>query len=243
MDRREEMQNERNLYQKELEQQENQDIDFSKQYIEENGSKFRVPYRDVKMIRFSDVSQVEMRDMEHAARLQYRLMLQDAVLKATVNFSRKTITVIFNPKSADNLKEKTGVEEIVAFLAKEGVHVSRAGAEEQDYDYISNFYNYAFNPKSIKEHPPNGYTKEEWARIKPEWEENARKSAQEKREKWRKFQENYDKHVEEIKNPEAAEARKREEEAMKNRSILDRILGRQGKKEEGKGQGFWFHGI
>ncbi len=241
MDRREEIQSDRNRYKKELEEQRDQEIDFSKQYIEENGNKIRVPYRTVKKIVFLDVSQTELRDIEHAARLQYRLMLQDAVLKATINFTKKTITVIFNPDDADNLKEKTNPDNIMAFLAEQGVHVDRSMMKEEDYDYLNNLYNYAFNPPSIREHPPYGYTKAEWEKIKPEWEAKSAKATKEKLEKFRKFQENYDAKIWAQQNPEAAAAKAEEE--RKSKSLMHRIFG--GKKKQGdKGdKEFWFHGI
>ena len=116
------------------------------QYIEENGNKFRVPYRIVRQAVFSKVKQAELKDLEHAARLQYRLMLNDAVLKARVHYARGTITIIYNPPNANNLREKISLEGLKELLAKEGVHVDSASTVDADYDYYKNFYSYAFNP-------------------------------------------------------------------------------------------------
>ncbi len=239
MDHREDTQNERNRYKKELDEQQQQEIDFEKQYIEENGNKFRVPYRTVRRVLFTNVSQSEMRDIEHAARLQYRLMLMDPILKATVNFTKKTITITYNPTTADNLKEKTSVPEIAKFLAEQGVHVDISTAKEEDYDYVHEFYNYAFNPPAIREHPPYGYTKKEWEKLKPKWEEKSAKALKEKYQKHKQFQREYDEKVWAIKNPEAAAAKAKEEQ--KKKSLIHRLFGK--KSSSSKGKEFWFHGI
>ena len=229
MDRREEVQHERNLYQKELEEQKEKEIDFSKQYVMEDGKKFRVPYRMVKRIVFSNVSKAELRDMPHAARLQYRLMLKDSILKATVNFTKSTITVTYNPESSDNLKEKISQKEIIDFLVGEGIHVNAQAIKEEDYDYYKNFYSYAYNPPTIRERAPYGYTPEQWQKQKPEWEEKLKKGNLEKVAKHRAFQEEY---LEE--NPEIA---------AKIDPNFKPGTKKLSKKKGGAGKGFWFHGI
>ncbi|MCL5679928.1 MAG: hypothetical protein M1465_01120 [Candidatus Marsarchaeota archaeon] len=164
---------------------------IKKQYIEENGNLYRVPYRIVSKVVFSNVDKSEFKDPEHAARLQYRLMLNDAILKARVHYARGNITIIYNPPSADNLKEKISLDEIVKFLAGEGVHVSGANTANGDYDYYKDFYSYAFNSPSIREHAPYGYTIQEWKKMKPEWERKKAEYREKNEEKFRQFQMDY----------------------------------------------------
>lgn len=239
MDRREETQHEANEYQKELAQQSSLDEkELEKQYIEIDGTKFRVPYRIIKKVVFSNISQQEMRDMDHAARIQYRLMLNDAVLKATVNFVKQTISVVYNHKEADNLKDKVSRQDLIDMLAKEGVHIDPHAVEERDYDYVKEFYTYAFHPTRIREHAPYSYTIEQWRKMKPQWEAKQAEFEAKKLEAHRKFQEEYDKTV---WHPEkgAAEAKAAEP------TLLDKILGRKPKPKETKqkDKGFWFHGV
>ena len=141
--------------------------DDGKEYndkITEDGKEYRVPYRVVKEIVFRGVSKEEMVDIEHAARLQYRLMLMDAVLRAKVEFNHGIITIVYNNPEAENRKEKISKDDLISFLAKEGVHVS--AGEERDFDYYKEMYSYQFNPPVIRERPPYGYSQEEWKRMK-----------------------------------------------------------------------------
>lgn len=161
------------------------------QYIIENGEKVRLPYRVIRRVVFSDLKKNELADVPHSARLQYRLMLKDAILKASVQFSRSSIAIIYNPKNADNLREKTSLEEIIKFLAKEGVHVDKTQTDDQPYDYYKNFYSYAFNPPSIREHVPYSYTPEEWKKMKPKWEVQRAKNKNKSEEKFKQFQASY----------------------------------------------------
>ncbi len=176
--------------------------DLDNQYIvDEHGNKFRVPYRMVKIVTFSNVKPVgEFRDQPHAARLQYRLMEKDAILKARVNFIKKTITLIYNPLEANNLKEKIDVKGIVDFLKSQNLEIDESMADDKDFDYIKDFYSYAFNPPSIREHPPYGYTHDEWQKMKAEYEKNRKKGEKEKWEKFLLWQKEYEKlHPEEKK--------------------------------------------
>ena len=75
-------------------------------YVEEKGNKFRVPYRMIKRVAFTNVKKSEMIDIPHAARLQYRLMLLEPIIKASVDFTKAKITVTYNPDTSDNNKEK-----------------------------------------------------------------------------------------------------------------------------------------
>jgi hypothetical protein len=164
---------------------------IKKQYIEENGNLYRVPYRTVAKVVFSNVDKSEFKDLEHAARLQYRLMLNDAILKARVHYARGNIIIIYNPPNADNLKEKISLDDIIKFLASEGVHVSKDHMVNEDYDYYKNFYSYAFNSPSIREHAPYGYTIQEWKKMKPEWEKKKAKYKKKNEEKFHQFQMDY----------------------------------------------------
>lgn len=223
-----------NEYQQDLINNANIDEEkIRKQYIEENGNLYRVPYRIVKKVIFTDVDKKELKDIPHAARLQYRLMLNDAILKAIVQFSKGRIIIIYNPKSADNLREKISLEEIIDFLASEGVKVQKEKAIEEDFDYYRDFYSYAFNPKQIREHAPYGYSLEEWRKMKPSWEARLAEGRKKSREKFEQWQQSYlEEHPElaaelgvEIKKPEARKS----------------LLGFRKKRKSGE-KGFWFHG-
>jgi hypothetical protein len=209
------------------------------QYVEEDGKKFRVPYRIIKKATFSNVSRKELIDIPHAARLQYRLMLLDPILKARVDFTRGRIIVLYNPKSSDNNKEKMSLDELVEILASQGVHIDRNGIEDIDYDYYHDFYSYAYQPSTIREHPPYAYSEDEWKAMKPEWEANKAKNEVEKLQKFRAYQQQYL-----IDHPEAAskivEGWTPPPELQKT-SLLGKIFGK--KKGAKSDKGFWFHGI
>ncbi|EQD50001.1 hypothetical protein B2A_07454, partial [mine drainage metagenome] len=131
MDTREEPESNAPRYKQDLEQQSKQNIDDSKNWIVEDGKKFRLPYKIIKQVVFSNVSKADMIDQEHAARLQYRLLLLEPVIKAYVEFQKGRITVIYNPAGADNIREKMSLDDIIAFLAKEGVNIDRERADER----------------------------------------------------------------------------------------------------------------
>ena len=224
-----------NEYQQDLINNANIDDEkIRKQYIEEDGNLYRVPYRIVKKVIFTDVNRKELKDIPHAARLQYRLMLNDAILKAIVQFSRGRIIIIYNPKSADNLKEKIDLEEIISFLAGEGVNVQKEKAIDEDFDYYKDFYSYAFKPKQIREHAPYGYSLEEWRKMKPDWEARLAEGKKKSREKFEQWQQNYlEDHPElavelgiEVKKPETRKS----------------LFGLGKKKHKSGEKGFWFHG-
>jgi len=194
-----------------------------------NGEKFRVPYRMIKRVTFTNVSKSEMVDIPHAARLQYRLMLLDPIMKASVDFTKSKITVMYNPDTADNNKEKISLEDLREVLKKEGITTDTNHMVNEDYDYYKNFYSYAYNPPTIRERAPYGYTPEQWQKQKPEWEEKLKKGNLEKVAKHRAFQEEY---LEE--NPEIA---------AKIDPNFKPGTKKLSKKKGGAGKGFWFHGI
>ena len=174
---------------------------ITKQYIIEDGNKIRIPYKMVKEVVFSNISKADMIDSEHAARLQYRLMLNDSVIKARVHYIKGTIRVIYNPTSADNLREKISLEDLITFLSKEGISVDRSAIDDHDYDYYANYYSKTFNPASIREHAPYGYTLQEWRKLKPDWEKRKIQYAEKSKQKQVDFQTQYL-----IDHPELAEA-------------------------------------
>ncbi|MCL5430556.1 MAG: hypothetical protein M1504_03720 [Candidatus Marsarchaeota archaeon] len=141
---------------------------LAKGFIMEEGRRFRLPYKIIKIVTFKNLDQKELVDIPHSARLQYRLLLFDAVIKAKVDYHKRFVRVIYNHPQADNLKEKMSRDEIVKFLSGEGVHVStKAGdMEEADYDYYKELYQYAYFPPEIRESPPYGWTREEWRKEK-----------------------------------------------------------------------------
>jgi hypothetical protein len=208
-------------------------------YVTENGEKFRVPYHMIKKVTFTNVSKQEMIDIPHAARLQYRLMLLDPIMKASVDFTKAKIIVTYNPDTADNNKEKMSLDELRAVLKKEGISTHDEHMVNEDYDYYKNFYSYAYNPPSIRERAPYGYTAEQWQALKPEWQEKLKKGNLEKVAKHRAFQQAY---LEE--NPEmAAKLDPNFKPTEHKQTFTDKLLGRKKKGNTGGGKGFWFHGI
>ncbi len=207
-------------------------------YVDEDGKRYRVPYRIIKRVTFSGVSKEELIDIPHAARLQYRLMLMDPVIKATVNFTKLTIMVLFNPREADNIREKMSLDELIEFLGGQGVHVSKDSMELEDYDYYKDLYTYAYTPPEIRERAPYGYTMEAWKEMKPEWEKKMKLGEEEKLRKLEEFREQYI-----SENPEMAHVidPDRKLAAPKPKTLLDKLMGKSSKKEKGKG--FWFHGV
>jgi hypothetical protein len=227
MDRRNE-QPQQNAYVKDLQSQVDEK-ELEREWVTIDGERYRLPYKMIKRVIFTDIRKEDFIDQEHAARLQYRLMLQDPVIKAVVDYHRSKITVIYNPKEADNHKEKMDVDEIIGFLKSEGVHVHKNKMDLEDYDYYANFYSYGHNPRRIREHAPYGWTLQKWREMKPEWEAKMNAVEKEKLEKFHSWQEQY---------MEEMEGTKEE----KPRTLASRILKGREKKDSNKGKGFWFHG-
>ncbi|MDE1851377.1 MAG: hypothetical protein KGH69_01655 [Candidatus Micrarchaeota archaeon] len=228
MDHRDNL-NKGNAYMKDLEA----DGEFN-DMITENGRTFRVPYRMVKEVIFKNIKKEEMKDMEHSARLQYRLLLMDPILKAKVEFNKQRVIIVYNPVGADNRKEKISERELIEFLAKEGVNVDKSSMEERDVDYYNEIYKYQFEPESIREHPPYGYTREQWKQMKPSWEKMRDEAEAAKIEKFHAWQQGF---VE--KHPELHAEQGFVPQKKKKAGLMERIFG---KKKEEKEKGFWFHG-
>lgn len=206
-------------------------------HITEDGKQYTVPYRIIKEVTFTNLKKEELIDIPHAARLQYRLMLMDPIIKARIDFTKLRMIVIYNPRTANNMKEKISLDEIKEFLAKQGVNVSSEYTSERDYDYKKELYDYAHDPKSIRERSPYGYSMEEWKTMKPEWETKMKEAEVEKKIKFRKFQEDYMN-----TNPEVVEkvepGYKPKEDVVK-KTFFGKIFKKKAQKEKG----FWFHGI
>lgn len=199
-----------------------------------NGKQYRVPYKMVKEVVFSNLEATDLKNIEYSARLQYRLLLMDSVLKAKVEFIRNRITITYNPKEAQNRKEKISQAELIAFLEKEGVFIKRNSIAERDVDYFEEIYKYQFEPAAIREHAPYGYTIQEWKKMKPGYTKAMEKSLQAKQEKFQEFQDSYlESHPELAKEYDYVPKEKKQ-------SLVDRILGRKKKEKE---KGFWFHGV
>jgi hypothetical protein len=161
------------------------------QKIVEEGKTYYIPYGIVRKMVISKVSRAELVDAEHAARLQYRLMLLAPVIKANVDFANSQITVIYNPNTADNNGEKISINGVMQALSKEGVHAGLLNIKDYGYDYYKEFYSYAYSPKAIKEDSPYGHSLEEWRKMKPKWEAKMKESNAAKMEKFRQWQAKY----------------------------------------------------
>ncbi|VVB77085.1 Uncharacterised protein [uncultured archaeon] len=132
------------------------------EYLEDGGKRYRVPYRTIKEVIFTGVGKDELRDAEHAARLQYRLLLLEPVLKAKVDFDGQKITILYNPETAPNRFAKMSLQGLLDFLAKEGVLLDSKESKSRDVDYYREVYCYQYDPKQIRERPPYSFTLEEW---------------------------------------------------------------------------------
>lgn len=218
-----------NPYHKELEKEATENKYYDDR-VTIDGKSYRIPYRMVKEVTFSNVRKEDLIDLEHAARLQYRLMLNDAVLRAKVEFVKQKITVVYNPETAENRKEKISLKELIALFAKEGVNLSRAGMEERDFDYFAEMYSYQFNPSVIREHPPYGYTAKEWERMRSEYNAKMMKSIDENRQKFEEWQKGYAEEHPEIFEGETAEQK---EERL---TFSERLFGKR-KPRKGNGSG------
>lgn len=205
--------------------------------IVEDGKVYTVPYRMIRQVTFTNLKREELIDIPHAARLQYRLMLLEPVIKARVDFTKSRMVVIYNPRDADNMREKMSLEELIEFLSKQGVTVTEENTLEENYDYKKQLYDYAYNPPSIRERAPYGYTTAEWKKMKPEWEVKMAEGEVKKQEKFRKFQEGYLEANPEIANIVVADYKPKDNA---NKSFFGKLFG---KKKAQKEKGFWFHGV
>ncbi|MGI0100642.1 MAG: hypothetical protein ACREBH_02910 [Candidatus Micrarchaeaceae archaeon] len=208
-------------------------------YVTENGKNYRIPYKMIKIVTFTDMKKEELIDIPHAARLQYRLMLLDPVIKARVDFTKAKISVIFNPREADNIREKMSLEELKEFLTKQGVNVDNGKMVLDDYDYYKELYSYAYNPPEIRERAPYGYTMEQWKNMRPEWEEKMRLGEIEKQSKYRDFQDSY---LESDPNAARVVDPNFKPKVNESKGMIAKLFGKN-KKGMQKEKGFWFHGV
>jgi len=204
-------------------------IDYT---VTENGKSYRIPYKMVREMVITGVDKQELKDIPHSARIQYRLLLLDAILKAKIEFIRGKVTITYNPSGAANSKDKISKEEIIMFFAEQGVHIDPKGITEREVDYINEIYKPQFDPAQIREHAPYGYTREEWKKMKPKYAEKMIKGNRKKQEKFHEWQQSYIR-----KYPEIAKEYGIEAEPVK-KGIFAKLAGKE-KKEKG----FWFHGV
>ncbi len=200
--------------------------------VEENGKKYVVPYRTIKRVMFSNISQKELIDIPHAARLQYRLMLLEPVIKATVNYVKGTILVTYNNVGSGNLKEKMSREELIEFLGTQNIHIDPAAVEEQDYDYYNAFFRYTFNPQRVRETAPYGIKTEEWRKIRPEYEAKTEDAFKKKMGEFHEWQDSYA-----VEHPDILNEYVKAEVKSKRGGLFGK------KKVKGTSGGHWFHGI
>ncbi len=206
--------------------------------IELDGKIYRVPYKIVKEITFSDLNTNDLKDIPYSARLQYRLLLLDSVLKAKVEFIRNRITVTYNPPDAKNRKEKISREDLVQFIEKEGVIINKSGITERDVDYVEEIYKYQFEPATIREHAPYGYSLGEWKKIKPEWKKKQAEAIKNKYNKFRSWQNSYLEQHTELSSK--YDYKPNQDVQQEKPSLISRLVG---KGKDGKDKGFWFHGV
>ncbi len=220
-----------NAYAKELAQKEGTQHE---DYVTIDGKKYRVPYTIIREVTFENVKKEEMQDPEHAARLQYRLMLLEPVVKAKVEYNKQRITIVYNPDSAKNRMEKISISGLISFFEKEGVHLKDNPRSERDFDYVNEMYEYQFNPKSIREHPPYGYTSEEWKSMKQEYIDKMNAAREKNTAKFKEWQENYaEGHTDVLADKLSKEPKKL--------TLKEKMFGKKSKKRENEKQ-FWFHG-
>jgi len=200
--------------------------------VEYKGKTYRVPYKMIKEVVFSNLDQTELQDLEHSARLQYRLLLLDSVIKAKVEFVRNRITITYNPAESGNRKEKISQHQLADFLAKEGVYVDSANIAERDVNYFEEIYRYQFEPNTIREHAPYGYSLQEWKKMKPAWEKKRDETIKEKYSKFQNWQNAY---LE--SHPDLA---KEYGVVPTDPSATDKA---RGKREKTDDKEHWFHGI
>ncbi len=162
-------------------------------FLLEGGKKYRIPYHVIKRAIFLDIKKEHLIDVSHSARLQYKLLLMDSVVKAVVDFNQLRITVIYNPIGADNNGAKTSVESLVKFLAQEGVHVHPGSTKDENYDYYKELYSYAFSSPSIRKSAPYSFTLKEWETLEPEFIKKSTKADRDKLAKFNEWREKYKK--------------------------------------------------
>lgn len=234
MDHRENQ--DQNTYQKELEQSKKGENKFD-DMVTIDGHPFRIPYKIIKEAVWSNVSKEEMVSMEHAARIQYRLMLLEPIIRAKIEFMKQKITIVYNPTEAVNRKEKISMHELIKFMATEGVHLDHNKAEIRDFDYYNEMYKYQFDPPTVRERPPYGYTMDEWKKMKGEYTTKIAESKVTSEDKFKNWQDSYAGQHPEVFGQSAAAA-----VPAKKPTLMQRLFGKKdGKKKDEKS--FWFHGV
>jgi len=167
-------------------------------YADENGEKYRLPYDKVREVVFSNIPSSELIDIPHCARLQYRLLLNTAILKAKVEFVNRKITIVYNPKGSNSASASIDLVDIVKMLETEGVHVDITGAEQREVDYYKEIWYPQFHPPTIREHPPYGYTLDQWRKMKDKYVAEVEKARKKKLESFEEWQKKYEKEHPEV---------------------------------------------
>ncbi len=183
-------------------------------FVFEEGKKYEIPYHLIKKAVFSNLRKEDLIDVQHSARLQYRLMCLDTVIKAIVDFNELKITVIYNPADADNNGAKMDIEWLIEFLEKEGVGTHHGSIKNEDFDYYGQFYSCAFFPQPIRKSAPYGYTLDEWKKMEKSFIEKSAASRKSKSAKFKVWQDEYQK-----------EKMTSEAQSKKKRSMLSDIFG------------------
>ncbi len=86
---------------------------------------------------------------------------------------------------------KTTLQELADFIASEGVHVSSKDTKETELDYYNDVYLAQFNPPSVREAQPYGYTSAEWQKMKKEYQRKKAEWDVKNREKFHEWQAEY----------------------------------------------------
>ena len=167
-------------------------------YADENGEKYRLPYDKVREVVFSNIPSSELIDIPHCARLQYRLLLNTAILKAKVEFVNRKITIVYNPKGSNSANASIDLVDIVKMLETEGVRVDITGAEQREVDYYKEIWYPQFHPATIREHPPYGYTLDQWRKMKDKYVAEVEKARKKKLESFKEWQKKYEKEHPEV---------------------------------------------
>jgi len=143
-------------YAEELARESKEEIDVSKEYIKEGDALIRMPYRKIKKVTFTNIKKEELKDIPHAARLQYRLLTNDAIIKAKVHYQKELIEIYYNPKSSENksTQPKMSLDEIIKILNENSVHPEKDAIKEEIVDYKKTLFDRAFNAKQIRHAKP-----------------------------------------------------------------------------------------
>ncbi|MGC8662386.1 MAG: hypothetical protein ACP5RT_01210 [Candidatus Micrarchaeia archaeon] len=117
-----------------------------------------IPYDKIRHV-IINVKKEELVDIPHSARLQYRLLTNDAIIKAKVNYQKGTIEIYYNPEEKENKSQlkKISLNKILEILEENNVHAKADDAKGEVVDYKETLFKEAYNPKEIKHIKPYGW--------------------------------------------------------------------------------------